>query len=208
MKPAARPEHGRPSPNRAAPRWLLALALCIIIVLDQLTKIYFNTAFQYGERLHLLPFFDFTLVYNRGAAFSFLATEEGWQRWLFTGLGCVAAVVIVWMLRRTPGQPRFSLALALILGGAVGNVIDRVVYGHVVDFLLFYWNDWQFPAFNLADVWASAAAPCCWCWTNCCARASRAAERCRINIHSSTTRRPPRRSRPCSTSPANASSSA
>ena len=70
----------------------------------------------------------------------------------------MAAVVIVWMLRRTPGQPRFSLALALILGGAVGSVIDRVVYGHVVDFLLFYWNDWQFPAFNLADVGISCGA--------------------------------------------------
>ena len=162
---------------------------------DQLTKIYFNTAFQYGERLHLLPFFDFTLVYNRGAAFSFLATEEGWQRWLFTGLGCVAAVVIVWMLRRTPGQPRFSLALALILGGAVGNVIDRVVYGHVVDFLLFYWNDWQFPAFNLADVGISCGAVLL-VLDELLRRASRAAERCRINIHSSTTRRPPRRSRP------------
>ncbi|UIP23123.1 signal peptidase II [Achromobacter deleyi] len=148
------------APASAAParvgRWL-ALAL-LIIVLDQLTKLYFNTAFQYGERLNVLPFFDFTLVYNRGAAFSFLASEEGWQRWLFTGLGCVAAVVIIWMLRRTHGQPRFSLALTLILGGAIGNVIDRVVYGHVVDFLLFYWNDWQFPAFNLADVGISCGA--------------------------------------------------
>ncbi|HAP24587.1 MAG TPA: signal peptidase II [Achromobacter sp.] len=148
------------APTRAAPArvggWL-ALAL-LIIVLDQLTKIYFNTSFQYGERVNILPFFDFTLVFNRGAAFSFLASEEGWQRWLFTGLGCVAAVVIVWMLRRTHGQPRFSLALTLILGGAIGNVIDRVVYGHVVDFLLFYWNDWQFPAFNLADVGITCGA--------------------------------------------------
>ncbi len=155
-------EHGvtDASPARAAPArvsgWL-ALAL-LIIVLDQLTKIYFNTAFQYGERVNILPFFDFTLVFNRGAAFSFLASEEGWQRWLFTGLGCVAAVVIVWMLRRTHGQPRFCLALTLILGGAIGNVIDRVVYGHVVDFLLFYWNDWQFPAFNLADVGITCGA--------------------------------------------------
>ncbi|MGE8671209.1 MAG: signal peptidase II [Achromobacter mucicolens] len=148
------------APARAAPArvggWL-ALAL-LIIVLDQLTKIYFNTAFQYGERVNILPFFDFTLVFNRGAAFSFLASEEGWQRWLFTGLGCVAAVVIVWMLRRTHGQTRFCLALTLILGGAIGNVIDRVVYGHVVDFLLFYWNDWQFPAFNLADVGITCGA--------------------------------------------------
>ncbi|KGD87793.1 peptidase A8 [Achromobacter sp. RTa] len=145
----------RPAPARVG-RWL-ALALAII-VLDQLTKVYFNTEFQYGQRVHLLPFFDFTLVYNRGAAFSFLASEEGWQRWLFTGLGCVAAVVITVILRRTHGQPRFCLALTLILGGAIGNVIDRVVYGHVVDFLLFYWNDWQFPAFNLADVGITCGA--------------------------------------------------
>ncbi|WP_313623106.1 signal peptidase II [Achromobacter sp.] len=159
----ARPsEHGvtgaapaRPAPARVG-GWLALAAL--IIVLDQLTKVYFNTAFQYGERVNILPFFDFTLVFNRGAAFSFLASEEGWQRWFFTVLGCVAAVVIVWMLRRTHGQPRFSLALTLILGGAIGNVIDRVVYGHVVDFLLFYWNDWQFPAFNLADVGITCGA--------------------------------------------------
>lgn len=129
----------------------LALAL-LIIVLDQITKVYFNTAFSYGERLNILPFFDFTLLYNRGAAFSFLASEEGWQRWLFTGLGLVAAAVILWFLRRTPDQPRFRLALTLILGGALGNVIDRVVYGHVVDFLLFYWDNWYYPAFNIADV--------------------------------------------------------
>jgi signal peptidase II len=149
------PSSSRPAPARVG-RWL-AIALAII-VLDQLTKVYFNTAYQYGPRVHLLPFFDFTLVYNRGAAFSFLASEEGWQRWLFTGLGCVAAVVITVILRRTHGQPRFSLALTLILGGAIGNVIDRVVYGHVVDFLLFYWNDWQFPAFNLADVGITCGA--------------------------------------------------
>ena len=144
------------APPARVGRWL-ALALAII-VLDQLTKVYFNTSYQYGERLNLLPFFDFTLLYNRGAAFSFLASEEGWQRWLFTGLGIVAAVVITVILRRTRGQPRFCLALTLILGGAIGNVIDRVVYGHVVDFLLFYWRDWYFPAFNLADVGISYGA--------------------------------------------------
>ncbi|WP_238865580.1 signal peptidase II [Achromobacter xylosoxidans] len=144
------------APPARVGRWLgIALA---IILLDQLTKVYFNTSYQYGERLNLLPFFDFTLLYNRGAAFSFLASEEGRQRWLFTGLGIVAAVVITVILRRTRGQPRFCLALAMILGGAIGNVIDRVVYGHVVDFLLFYWRDWYFPAFNLADVGISCGA--------------------------------------------------
>ncbi|HYG41767.1 MAG TPA: signal peptidase II [Bordetella sp.] len=131
-------------------RWL-ALAV-LLIILDQISKLYFDTAFDYGQRVHVLPVFDFTLVYNRGAAFSFLASEAGWQRWFFTALGVVAAVVIVWLLRRHDGQTRFSLALTLILGGALGNVIDRVAYGHVIDFLLFYWNDWYFPAFNLADV--------------------------------------------------------
>lgn len=129
----------------------LALAV-LIIVIDQVTKVYFNTQYQYGERVNVLPFFDLTLMYNRGAAFSFLASEEGWQRWFFTVLGLGAAGVIIWMLRRHTAQPRFSLALTLILGGALGNVIDRVAYGHVVDFLLFYWRDWYYPAFNVADM--------------------------------------------------------
>lgn len=144
------------APRARVGRWL-AIALAIVVV-DQLTKVYFNTSYQYGERLNLLPFFDFTLLYNRGAAFSFLASEEGWQRWLFTGLGVVAAGVILVILRRTRGQPRFCLALAMILGGAIGNVIDRVVYGHVVDFLLFYWRDWYYPAFNVADVGITCGA--------------------------------------------------
>jgi len=124
----------------------------LIIVLDQAAKLYFNSAYAYGQRVNVLPFFDFTLLHNRGAAFSFLAAEEGWQRWVFTALGIGAALFIAWLLRRTKGQPRFCLALALIMGGALGNVIDRVAYGHVVDFLLFYWHDWYYPAFNVADV--------------------------------------------------------
>lgn len=135
---------------RTAWHWL-GLAL-VLLILDQVTKVYFNTQFAYGERVNVLPFFDFTLLYNRGAAFSFLASEEGWQRWFFVGLGTIASGVIVWMLRRHTAQPRFCLALALILGGAVGNVIDRLIYGHVVDFLLFYWRNWYYPAFNVADM--------------------------------------------------------
>lgn len=137
-------------------RWLALAAL--LIVLDQATKLYFDASFAYGQRVNVLPVFDFTLVYNRGAAFSFLASEAGWQRWLFTALGIVASVVIVWLLRRHAGQARFSLALALILGGALGNVIDRVAYGHVIDFLLFYWKDWQYPAFNVADIGITCGA--------------------------------------------------
>jgi len=137
-------------------RWLALAAL--LIILDQATKLYFDASFTYGQRVNILPVFDFTLVYNRGAAFSFLASEAGWQRWLFTALGIVASGVIVWLLRRHAGQARFCLALSLILGGALGNVIDRVAYGHVIDFLLFYWKDWQYPAFNLADAGITCGA--------------------------------------------------
>ena len=141
------------APHGRGKRLAISLAVAaLIILLDQVTKIYFNTQFRYGERLNLLPFFDFTLLYNRGAAFSFLASEEGWQRWLFTVLGVGAAAVIIWLIARTPGQPRFRAALTLIMGGAIGNVIDRMMHGHVVDFLLFYWKDWYYPAFNIADV--------------------------------------------------------
>ena len=130
--------------------WLL-LALAII-ALDQLTKIGFDGAMLYGERWHVLPFFDFTLVYNTGAAFSFLADGQGWQRWFFTLIALIATVVIVRLLWKYPQQGLFPAALASILGGALGNAIDRLLYGHVVDFLLFYWQDWYFPAFNVADV--------------------------------------------------------
>jgi len=143
------PVDARPG-GAAFVRWML-IALAIIAI-DQVTKIYFNTQFQFGERVNILPFFDFTLLFNRGAAFSFLASEEGWQRWFFTGLGVIASIVIAVLLYRNPGQRRFALALTLIMGGALGNVIDRMVYGHVVDFLLFYWRDWYYPAFNIADM--------------------------------------------------------
>jgi signal peptidase II len=131
----------------------LALAI-VIIALDQATKLYFNANFTYGQRVNVLPIFDFTLVYNQGAAFSFLATEAGWQRWFFSALGIIAALVITWILGRQgrSAHPCFALALSMIMGGALGNVIDRIAYGHVVDFLLFYWKDWYYPAFNVADI--------------------------------------------------------
>ncbi len=131
-------------------RWLWLAGL--LIVLDQLSKLGFDSQLKYGERIHLLPFFDFTLLYNPGAAFSFLADETGWQRWFFTLLAIAASVFIIWMMRKNKAQHRMMLALALILGGAIGNVIDRIAYGHVVDFLLFYWHDWYYPAFNIADI--------------------------------------------------------
>ncbi|UCE31928.1 MAG: lipoprotein signal peptidase [Burkholderiales bacterium] len=129
----------------------LALAAALI-ALDQATKFAIERGFEYGERLPVLPgLFDLTLVYNRGAAFSFLAGADGWQRWFFTALGLVASVVIVWLLRRHGSQRVFASALTLILGGALGNVIDRLLHGHVVDFLLVYHQGWYWPAFNVAD---------------------------------------------------------
>ena len=144
------------APAQAAPtdttklwRWLLLAA--VLIVLDQLTKLYFDASLRYGERIAVLPFFDFTLLYNPGAAFSFLAQADGWQRWFFTVLGLCASVFILVMMHKSRSNKRLLLALTLILGGALGNVIDRIAYGHVVDFLLFYWKDWYYPAFNIAD---------------------------------------------------------
>ena len=128
----------------------LALAL-IIVLADQLTKVLIVGYYEYGDSTHITSFFNLVRVHNHGAAFSFLASSGGWQRWLFTGIGVGAAVLIIWLLRSHPGQKLFALALACILGGAIGNVIDRVMYGYVVDFLDFHWKTWHFPAFNIAD---------------------------------------------------------
>lgn len=138
--------------GRTARFWLWMSAALLIVVVDQVTKIYFDSQLQYGERWPVLPFFDFTLLYNPGAAFSFLAGGEGWQRWLFTAIALGAAGLIIHLLRRHPGQRLFCSSLTCILGGAVGNLVDRLQHGHVIDFLLFYWNSWYFPAFNVADV--------------------------------------------------------
>jgi signal peptidase II len=131
--------------------WWLCLAT-LIMVIDQLTKILAVRSFQIGERKAIIPgFFDLTLLYNKGAAFSFLAGAGGWQRWFFTIFGLIASIVIIWMLAKHGAQKLFATALTLILGGAVGNVIDRVYQGQVTDFLLFYHDRWFFPAFNVAD---------------------------------------------------------
>lgn len=123
----------------------------IVLLLDQLTKITVTRLFSYGESVAVTSFFNLVLVYNKGAAFSFLANQGGWQRWFFTVLGIGAALFIVYLLKRHAGQRMFCWALALILGGAVGNVIDRVLYGHVIDFLDFHVGGWHWPAFNVAD---------------------------------------------------------
>ena len=130
-------------------RWLL-LSLAVI-VLDQLTKFWIAGAFHYGESLPLLPFFNLVHAHNTGAAFSFLAGEAGWQRFFFIGIALAASVLIVYLLRKHAAERWFCLALSLILGGALGNVIDRVRLGYVIDFLDFYYASWHFPAFNVAD---------------------------------------------------------
>jgi signal peptidase II len=123
----------------------------IVILLDQITKITVAKLFTFGEIHAVTSFFNLTLVYNKGAAFSFLAAEGGWQRYFFTGLGIIAALVIIYLLKKHAGQRLFCWSLALILGGAIGNVIDRIAYGHVIDFLDFHVNNWHWPAFNVAD---------------------------------------------------------
>ena len=138
--------------SRPGSGWLLWVGLAVLImVLDQFTKVLVIGRFQYGDSLPITSFFNLVRVHNHGAAFSFLADAGGWQRWFFTGLGLLATGLMVWMLRKHPGQRLFCAAISLILGGAVGNVIDRLLHGYVVDFLDFYWGTWHFPAFNLAD---------------------------------------------------------
>ena len=138
--------------SRPGSGWLLWVGIAVLImVLDQFTKVLVIGRFQYGDSLPITSFFNLVRVHNHGAAFSFLADAGGWQRWFLTGLGLLATGLMVWMLRKHPGQRLFCAAISLILGGAVGNVIDRLLHGYVVDFLDFYWGTWHFPAFNLAD---------------------------------------------------------
>ncbi len=125
--------------------------MAVVILADQISKVVIEKTFSFGERHNLLPFFDLTLLYNKGAAFSFLSSAGGWQRWFFTGMGIAASLFIIYLLARHSSQKLFSFALTLIAGGALGNVIDRFIHGHVIDFLLVYWRNWFFPAFNVAD---------------------------------------------------------
>jgi signal peptidase II len=130
-------------------RWLGLSAL--VIVLDQLSKAWISSHFVYGESFAVLGVFNLVLAHNTGAAFSMLNDAGGWQRWMFSAIAVAASVWIVWLLRRHQQQKLFCLALALILGGALGNLMDRIAYGYVVDFLDFYWGRYHFPAFNIAD---------------------------------------------------------
>lgn len=138
--------------------WLGWAAL--MLVLDQLTKRLILANYQLGDSTFVLEFFNIVRAHNTGAAFSFLAQAGGWQRWFFTGIGVAAAIFITWQLRAHPGQKLFCFALSSILGGAIGNVIDRVLYGYVVDFLDIHWAGWHFPAFNVADSAITVGAIC------------------------------------------------
>ena len=144
--------------NNSMLQWL-GLAF-IILLADQFTKVLIVGFYQHGDSTYVSSFFNVVRVHNSGAAFSFLADASGWQRWFFTAIGVIAAIAIVWMLKSHAGQKLFSFALACILGGAIGNVIDRVLYGYVVDFLDFHWRGVHFPAFNIADSAITIGAAC------------------------------------------------
>ncbi|MDG1462509.1 MAG: signal peptidase II [Gammaproteobacteria bacterium] len=132
-------------------RWLWLVGA--VIVLDQLTKWMVVDAFELNQRINMAPFFDLVRLHNTGAAFSLFAEASGWQRWFFTALAFIVSVVIIWWQWHLPKDQHriLSLGLALILAGALGNVIDRMIYGYVIDFLLFYIGDYSWPAFNVAD---------------------------------------------------------
>lgn len=124
----------------------------VVIVLDQATKFLASGMLILHDPVALLPFFNLTLMHNTGAAFSFLAGASGWQRWFFTVLAVIVSIVlVVWLRRLQPQEKWMAAALALVLGGAVGNLIDRLMYGYVVDFIQLYYKDWYYPAFNIAD---------------------------------------------------------
>ena len=153
------------SSNASMALWL-GLAL-IVILADQLTKTLVLREFQLNDSRTVTSFFNLVRAHNTGAAFNFLAGASGWQRWFFVGLGGVASAFIIWMLKRHPGQRLFCFAVSMIMGGALGNVIDRLLHGYVVDFLQFHWSflapmfpGGYFPSFNLADSAITLGAVC------------------------------------------------
>ncbi len=147
--------------TRGAPGlWVwLGLALAVVLV-DQFSKTLVVNAFEPNHAQAVTSWFNLVRVHNSGAAFSFLAGASGWQRWFFVGLGAVASGFIVWMLKRHPTQTLFCFAVTMIMGGAVGNVVDRLLHGHVVDFIQVHYGGWYFPAFNLADSAITLGAIC------------------------------------------------
>ena len=147
--------------TKSSGRMLPWLGLALLLLLaDQFTKVLILGYYRLGDATYVSSFFNVVRVHNTGAAFSFLASASGWQRWFFTAIGLGAAIFIVWMLRSHAGQKLFSFALSCILGGALGNVIDRSMHGYVVDFLDFHYAAWHFPAFNVADAAITVGAVC------------------------------------------------
>ena len=142
--------------NSPIGKWLGIAGL--VIVLDHLSKWWVSSTLDFQETVPVWPFFSVVLIHNHGAAFSFLADAGGWQRWLFIGIGLVATVIIVRLLKTHAHEPRMALALALVLGGALGNVIVRALLGYVVDFLYFHYRGFSWPAFNIADSAISVGA--------------------------------------------------
>lgn len=134
---------------RSALPWFLVSA--IVIVLDLYTKHLVQNAFVYGEHFAITDFFDLVRYHNTGAAFSFLANAGGWQHGFFTAVSTLASAVMVYLILKNTHNSLFCLGLALVLGGALGNLYDRLTLGYVVDFLLFYYQQWAWPAFNVAD---------------------------------------------------------
>jgi signal peptidase II len=142
-------------------RWMPWLGVAVaVLIADQLTKVLIMGSYQLGDSTYVTNFFNIVRAHNTGAAFSFLHDASGWQRWFFTAVGAAAAIFILWLLRSHAGQKLFSFALALILGGAIGNVLDRLMHGYVVDFVQVHWRGWFFPAFNIADSAITAGAAC------------------------------------------------
>jgi signal peptidase II len=132
----------------------------VVVLLDQLSKTVLVGSLQLNDSHAITPWFNLVRAHNSGAAFSFLAGASGWQRWFFVGLGTLASAFIVWMLKKHPAQKLFCFAVSMIMGGAIGNVVDRLLHGHVVDFIQVHYGGWYFPAFNLADSAITLGAAC------------------------------------------------
>ena len=141
-----------PEASRFGRLGLLVLSV-LVLVIDQLSKAHFEGALEMYQQIVVIPdYFSWTLAYNTGAAFSFLADSSGWQRWLFALIAVVvSAVLVVWLKRLGRNDTWLAIALALVLGGALGNLYDRIVIGHVIDFIFVHWKEHGFPAFNVAD---------------------------------------------------------
>lgn len=137
-------------PQASSSKWYVLLALGVLIA-DQMTKWWAQMSLPMAQAIKVTDFLNWFLIYNPGAAFSLLSQADGWQRWFFTVIGIVAAVVIIWLLQKNTHDRPFCLALSLILGGAIGNVLDRLLYGAVVDFIDMHYDGWHWPAFNIAD---------------------------------------------------------